>query len=70
MENQLKKNQSDKSLKKILSAKQKELKALIKKMTDTKRMVGSKFNTNLDVANLKGIESMPGLAVVPLVTDQ
>ena len=51
---QVKENQSDKSLKKILSSKQKELKALIKKMTDIKRKAGGKFNTNLEVANLKG----------------
>jgi hypothetical protein len=54
LEDQVKENESDKSLKKTLSAKQKELKALIKKMTDIKRKAGSNFNTNLEVANLKG----------------
>jgi hypothetical protein len=54
LEAQVKESQSDKSLKKILSAKQKELKALIKKMTDIKRKAGSKINTNLEIANLKG----------------
>jgi hypothetical protein len=54
LEDQVKGNESDKSLKKTLSAKQKELKALIKKMTDIKRKAGSNFNTNLEVANLKG----------------
>jgi hypothetical protein len=46
LEAQVKESQSDKSLKKILSAKQKELKALIKKMTDIKRKAGSKITTN------------------------
>ena len=54
LEAQARENQSDKSLKKLLSAKQKELKSLIKKMTDTKRKAGSKINTNLEIANLKG----------------
>jgi hypothetical protein len=54
LEAQVKENESDKSLKKTLTAKQKDLKALIKKMADLKRKAGNNINTNLEVANLKG----------------
>ena len=54
LEAQAKANQSDKPLQKTVAHKQKELKALIKKMADLKRKAGNKFNTNIEEANFSG----------------
>ena len=54
LEGQAKANESDKALKKTLASKQKELKALIKKMADMKRKEGNKVNTNVEEANFSG----------------
>ena len=54
LEAQAKANKSDKALQKTVSLKQKELKALIKKMADLKRKAGNNFNTNIKEANFSG----------------
>ena len=54
LEGQAKANESDKALKKTLASKQKELKALIKKMTGMKRKAGASVNTNIEEANFSG----------------
>lgn len=47
-------NESDKALQKTVASKQKELKALIKKMTDLKKKAGNNVNTNIDEAKFSG----------------
>ena len=54
LEAEAKPNQSDKSLQKTLAKKQKELKALIKRMADMKRKAGSVINTNVKEADFSG----------------
>ena len=54
LEAEAKANESDKAFQKTVARKQKELKALIKKMTDLKRKAGNNLNTNIDEANFSG----------------
>ena len=54
LEAEAKAKESEKSLKKMLASKQKELKALIKKMADMKRKAGSSINVNVEEANFSG----------------
>jgi hypothetical protein len=54
LEVEAKDKESDKALKKTLASKQKELKALIKKMADMKRKAGNNVNTNVEEANFSG----------------
>ena len=54
LEAEAKANVGNKPLQKILVRKQKELKALIKKMTDIKRKAGSRINVNVEEASFSG----------------
>ena len=54
LEAEAKANAGNKPLQKILVRKQKELKALIKKMTDIKRKAGSRINVNVEEASFSG----------------